>query len=222
MKTFTISATLASILISTAHASTLQQRDLGLNAGDIHDAVIKWHDDTEAVSAFLNSAADIVNQALNNGQDSIDITSIANTAFGRETDEPNQKHTIELNFCPHLDTIGCNPDQLGNGVIDGANATLITDGTFISVVNALQTLSSAPAGTSAQLAKAQLDLINNGNGQTGGRCQAVLPAIDLYFQQVNIGLIMQNGDRSLSGVHPVPPSACGSGGVPQPSVAVTL
>ncbi|KAK5741301.1 hypothetical protein LTR17_004007 [Elasticomyces elasticus] len=222
MKTFALSAALASILISTTHASTLQQRDLGLNAGDIHDAVIKWRDDTEAVSAFLNSAAGIVNIALNDGQDSIDITGIANTAFGRENDELNQKKTIELNFCPNLSTTGCNPDKLGNGVIDGANTTLVTNENFISVVNALQTLSSAPAGTSASLAQDQLNIINNGDGNVGGRCGSVLPAIDLYFQQVNIGLIMQNGDRSLSGVHPIPPSACGQNGVPQPLAAVTL
>jgi hypothetical protein len=122
-------------------------------AAALAQAVGQWHDDTAAVSAFLQTGEV-------GSQQNFELS--ASDALGREISELNSKAVIDAFF------------GTSNTNISDANNVLVTQGNFQDVVNGLT------------------DFTQNGlNAQTNivtlaeNRCATVLPAIDVYFAEVN-------------------------------------
>lgn len=154
MKTSIISATAAFALLpafTAAGPMTTRQ-----TADDLLGAVQAWHDDTGAVSNFLNvAAAGIIT-------DNTDFMGAAAQAHGSEVDELTHKAVLDNFLAP-----------FAVESIITANTTLVTDGNFQFVVDSLQTISEQ--GFAALFLVDQINAI---------RCGNVLPAIDAYFAEI--------------------------------------
>ena len=160
------------------------------NANDIKTAVYAWRADTGTVSEFLNNAGG--RTFANNAA----FHSAAVNAYNAELDELTHKQVLD-NELPHTSQL------------EQANTTLVTDGTFQSVVDRLNLLQSLHYNQVNAIAKA-VKQINFGHGRVAGRCAAVLPAIDTYFSQAAQELEKLDGDSSLNGVRAIRPTACGN------------
>jgi hypothetical protein len=121
---------------------------------DLINAATAWQSDTQFVSSFLTLA-------VADGLGASVVTSSAQSALDHENDELNHKQVIDQFF------------GTGNAQINSANDELVTEGNFQDVVSGLQDF--AQNGASAQTDPTTL---------ARNRCQNVLPAIDIYFQQV--------------------------------------
>ena len=218
MKASTIAAT-AALLICSTSARAVSKRQTGGTVGAIDsvaikNAVLAWQSDTGAVSNFLNFGVD--NAAAN--ADDIDGTfrTEASSAHGSEVDELNHKLILDQQLCaggqsisnPVCGTI-CSPDANGveqcSTALHDANDTLVAQGTFQSVVDLLQDMADNGFAQNGDISE-----INNGHDGIGGRCNAVLPAIDTYFAQAAALLVSEFNDHSIDGMTAVRPAACSS------------
>jgi hypothetical protein len=142
----TVSLALSAIALPTPQISASE-------AAALAQAVGQWHDDTAAVSAFLQ-AGEV------GSQQNFELS--ASDALGREISELNSKAIIDAFF-------GTN-----NANINDANNALVTEGNFQDVVNGL--MDFAQNGFNSQINIVTL---------AENRCATVLPAIDVYFAEVN-------------------------------------
>ncbi|KAF8854781.1 hypothetical protein BDZ45DRAFT_596603, partial [Acephala macrosclerotiorum] len=115
----------------------------------VMNAVISWMNDTGKVSKFLNTATSFSGD---------DFTRQATIALNAEKDELNHKMVLDA-------AVG------QTDMVQSANDTLTTQGTFQAVVDALQSMVDNGPDT----AQMQVDAINQ------NRCVNVLPNIDMYF-----------------------------------------
>jgi hypothetical protein len=121
---------------------------------DLINAATAWQSDTQFVSAFLELA-------VADGKGASVVTKNAQSALDHEKDELNHKKVIDQFF------------GTGNSQINTANNVLVNQGTFQAVVNGLADF--AAHGGNAN---------TNPTTLASNRCKQVLPAIDMYFQQV--------------------------------------
>ncbi|KUJ20295.1 uncharacterized protein LY89DRAFT_567710, partial [Mollisia scopiformis] len=115
----------------------------------VMNAVMSWMNDTGKVSKFLNTATSFSGD---------EFTRQATIALNSEKDELNHKMILDA-------AVG----QMD--MVQAANDTLATQGTFQAVVDALQSMVDNGPDT----AQMQVDAINQ------NRCVNVLPNIDAYF-----------------------------------------
>lgn len=151
---------------------------LAARAATNTDATIKsasdeWSADTDKVSQFLQVATSL---------NSADLVSQAATAFANENNELVHKKVLDGFFLTVSDP---------NAGVQAADATLVTDGTFSTVVNGLQNLATNGASMSASEVASAILAINQ------DRCTFVLPAIDSYFAAA--GAVLGNGFVDVAG-----------------------
>ncbi|KAK3113964.1 hypothetical protein LTR53_008206 [Teratosphaeriaceae sp. CCFEE 6253] len=199
MKNFALTA-VAALLASTTSAAAIARRD----TSDLVAAVKAWHDDTGAVSAFLDAAQTTISAA--DAGATIDLTATAGPALIREQNEADpQKSTIEGILCA-----GDASCASFSAALAAAKAK-IEAGPFQNVVDILQTLSDNV--NDVEQARVDINSINTDQitilGLSEGRCEAVLPAIDVYFQAAASFLADQGDTTSLKGfTAAVRPGAC--------------
>lgn len=162
MKSFTTLATLAAYLTMASTlamaAPTSIPRDAPskrqTSAADLQSAVAAWASDTDKVSNFLDAAA---------GLTGADFITQATTAAMNEMDELTHKAVLDADAT-----------LAATSLVQTANTTLVTNGSFQMVVNLLQDMA-----TNGQAKVGDVQLINN------VRCLMVLPAINMYFLAVS-------------------------------------
>ncbi|KAH8647450.1 hypothetical protein BGZ60DRAFT_423862 [Tricladium varicosporioides] len=141
----------------------------------IANAVMSWMNDTAKVTKFLNTATSLSGD---------EFTKQATIALNAEVDELNHKMILDM----------------GLGMMDmvqAANDTLATAGTFQAVVDALQQMVNDGPDT----AQSQVTAINN------NRCVNVLPNIDMYFAAAGSASIKSARPTGCLEVDPTNPSA---------------
>lgn len=121
----------------------------GVSDKQVANAVTSWMNDTGKVTKFLNTATSFTGD---------EFTRQATIALNAEIDELNHKTILDAAF-----------GQMA--MVQAANDTLATQGTFQAVVDTLQSMVDSGPDT----AQAQVDVINK------NRCVNVLPNIDMYF-----------------------------------------
>ena len=112
-------------------------------------------------------------------------------------------------------SVGTFTSQVCNDDLKNANIVLVTQGTFNSVVESLRTIATSTFDTALEIelnTVNEIGIIDDGTADIGGRCAAVLPAIDTYFQQASDYLVNEFGDHSLEGVTATRPAACSASG----------
>ena len=134
----------------------------GVSDKQVANAVTSWMNDTAKVTKFLNTATSFTGD---------EFTRQATIALNAEIDELNHKTILDAAF-----------GQMA--MIQAANDTLATQGTFQAVVDTLQSMVDSGPDT----AQAQVDVINK------NRCVNVLPNIDMYFAAA--------GSASIQAVRP--------------------
>ena len=177
MQTFKTTA-LASLLASTAFAADVTKREVSVpDQISLASAVNTWHDDTVAVSGYLDSTQTLLNQFSLNPSSFSNIEGAATPALASEENELSQKSAIE--------TILCNSDSSCNtfSAALGAARTKLEGGPFDSIMAQLKNLNGTGTnGDSVPSFSQTQDSINTINaGQDSGdvviegRCRAVLP-----------------------------------------------
>ncbi|KAK4539473.1 hypothetical protein LTR36_010909 [Oleoguttula mirabilis] len=187
-----IAATLAIALAGTS-AQPHIKRQANPNVGN---AIVNWQSDTSQVSSFLDSVQGYINSGDNAG-----FMAAASNAGLFENNEVGWKQILDAELCQTGD-VNFDPGCLN--AIAGANAILITDGTFGSVVNLLGDM----ANVGLAVAPADLFGINCGSATIGGRCFNVLPAITTYFTYAAYELCTYYGDCSHNGATAIYPQGC--------------
>ncbi|KAK3632576.1 hypothetical protein LTR22_020512 [Elasticomyces elasticus] len=203
-------ATAVSVLAGTAAAAAIDKRATSTSAVDaaaVRDAVLNWQQDTATVSQFLDEAAAQIIIANNGG--TIDLTGDAFNAFGSESDELNQKGTLEAQLC-FDSTCQQNLGVSDIGTSIGAAKAELENGSFNSVLFQLLQLTDSSIGADINNgAIGPVNIINLGNATTDGRCAGVLFAIDIYFETAsNVLQQIDPTDNSLVGIKAVRPQAC--------------
>ncbi|KAK5679401.1 hypothetical protein LTS10_008216 [Elasticomyces elasticus] len=207
MKACTI-ATAVALLTSSTFAASVHKRDAvsdkfqAVNVEQLTTAVSTWLLDTQGVSDFFNDAANAVANAdtFDTTQTSLPVE--ANDAFQHETNETSQKGIIEGFLC--LDT-ACT-SSISSVSIQAAKE-LLENGAFQSVLDQLNRIDGQGAPNIADVSDA-INIINNGNSTTDGRCAGVLFAIDTYFRAASDVIDQLGADNLLTGLEASRPLAC--------------
>jgi len=164
MQYSTLLLALLPAIASAAPALTARQTP---SIQDIADAQNQWASDTSKVSQFLSAAPSLSGQ---------DLADQAAAALSSENDELTHKAVLDNTF------VFVTP---ANSDVQNANNILVDQGNFAFVVNGLNDLATNGASFDQDHINAAISNIN------AVRCNAVLPAIDTYFQAA--GQVLQNG-----------------------------
>ena len=192
MKSFVLTV-LCGLLASSAVAVPVEKRNAASSEiSAIEHAVYTWRQDTALVSDFLNKGK---NQAFK-GQ--MQFHHAATATLAAELNELPQKAVLDK-YVPHSQEI------------ETANNTLVTEGTFGSVVSFLQQLTKLNYNTEYMQILEDVNQIDFGTNTVAGRCEAVLPAIDMYFDAAAKYVQKLGGGTSLFGVQAIRPYACPTG-----------
>lgn len=187
--TFTV---ICGLLAGSALAGPIEQRASSSLIKTIEDAVYKWRADTAFVSNFLNEAGarDFESQAA--------FHSAAIAAHAHELNEGVQKAVLDKDL----------PDTTE---VKAANRALVTEGEVDAVVALLEDLTKLNYYKQAALVEKDVAQINFGNSTIEGRCQGILPAVDMYFNAAAKYVQKLGGGDSLFSVRAIRETACSTG-----------